>query len=153
MRDARPNPEKVAGIEALLRQTELEFNNLERAGTELVEAEADFEDARAQLGGNGETVEQEKVEAVLEDTEEQFAGNAGIAGLKPNNLDRAREILEPLADAQLRRRELQQRLKLAGVPPDTSELGQYRDGVEACGLGWRRVRRLRPAPPRRGPGL
>ena len=131
LRDARPDPEKLAGIEELLRQTELEYNNLERADKELVEAEADLEDARAQLGGNGGAAEPEKAEAVLEDSAKQLAGNGGTARLKPDSLKRAREILEPLVDAQFRRRELQQRLKLAGAPPDASELGQYRDGVAA----------------------
>ena len=129
--DARPDPEKLAGIEELLRQTELKHNNLERADKELVEAEADLEDARARLGGNGGIAEPEKAEAVLEDSAKQLAGNAGTARLKPDSLKRARETLEPLVDAQFRRRELQQRLKLAGAPPDASELGQYRDGVDA----------------------
>ena len=131
LRDARPDPEKLAGIDELLRQTELEYNNLERADKELVEAEADLEDARAQLGGNGGAAEPEKAEAVLEDSAILLAGNAGTARLKPDSLKRAREILEPLVDAQFRRRELQQRLKPAGAPPDASELGQYRDGVDA----------------------
>ncbi|MDE0362412.1 MAG: hypothetical protein OXI74_14675 [Rhodospirillaceae bacterium] len=131
LRDARPDPEKLAGIDELLRQTELEYNNLERADKELVEAEADLEDARAQLGGNGGAAESEKAEAAPEDPAKQLAGNAGTARLKPDSLKRAREILEPLVDAQFRRRELQQRLKLAGAPPDASELGQYRDGVDA----------------------
>ena len=171
LRDARPDAEEMAGVEASLRHTEVEFNNLERAGTELVEAEADLEDAASQLGGKGGTAEPEKAdsveaedvegesveaeavraeaieaeavkceaveaeaaeaEAVLEDPAKQLSGDAGTPKLKPENLIRAREILEPLVDAQFRRRELQQRLKLAGDPPDTLELGQYRDGVEA----------------------
>ena len=151
LRDARPDAEKMAGIEESLRLTEVEFNNLERAGNELVEAEADLEDAAAQLGSNGGSAEPEKAEgveaeavgaeavkgeaveaeAVVEDPAKQLSGDAGIPKLKPKNLKRAKEILEPLVDAQFRRRELQQRLKLAGTPPDASELELHREGVEA----------------------
>ena len=108
LRDARPDAEKMAGIEKLLRQTEEEFNNLDRASKDLKEAEAVLGVAAAQLGGNGGTPE-----------------------LKPYSLQRAREVLEPLVEAQFRRKELQQRLKQAGAPPDTSKLEQFRDGVEA----------------------
>ena len=108
LQDSRPDAEQMAGTEELLRQTEVEFNNLDRAGTDLKEAEAVLEDAAAQLGGNG-----------------------GTAELNPSSLQRAREVLESLVEAQFRRKELQQRLKLAGAPPDESELEQFRDGVEA----------------------
>ena len=108
LRDVRPDTEKMAGIEELLRQTEREIDKLDGVDKELKEAEANLSDALA-----------------------HFAGNAGTARLKPDSLKRAREILEPLLDAQFRRRELQQRLKLAGAPPDASELGQYHDGVDA----------------------
>ena len=108
LRDARPDAEKMAGIEELLRQTERDIDKLARADKDLKEAEASLKDALAQL-----------------------AGNAGTAGLKPDSLQRAREILEPLVNAQFRHKELRQRLKLAGVPPDASELDQFRDGAEA----------------------
>ena len=108
LRDVRPGTEKMAGIEELLRQTEREIDKLDSVDKDLKEAEANLSDALAHL-----------------------AGNAGTARLKPDSLKHAREILEPLLDAQFRRRELQQRLKLAGAPPDVSELGQYRDGVDA----------------------
>ena len=108
LQDSRPDAEKMAGIEELLRQTEVEFNNLDRAGTDLKKAEAILEDAAAQLAGSG-----------------------GTAELNPSSLQRAREVLEPLVEAQFRRKELQQRLKLAGALPDESELEQFRDGVEA----------------------
>lgn len=154
LRDIRPGTEKMAGIEELLRLTEREIDKLVGVDKDLKEAEANLgdalaqlgsddgaaepvdmeakpEDARAQLGDNGGAAEPEKAEAVLEDSAKQLAGNAGTARLKPDNLKRAREVLEPLVDAQFRRRELQQRLKLAGAPPDASELGQFRDGVDA----------------------
>ena len=154
LRDVRPDAEKMTGIEELLRQTEREIDKLDRADKDLKEAEAslkdalaqlgshggttvpvdveaDLEDAVAQLGGNGETAESEKAETVLEDPATQFAGNAGTARLKPDSLQRAREILEPLVKAQFRHKELRQRLKLAGAPPDASELDQFRDGAEA----------------------
>ena len=154
LRDVRPGTEKMAGIEELLRQKERDIDKLDGVDKDLKEAEANLRDAlaqlgsdggaaepvdakaelensRAQLGGNGGTAEPVKAEAELEDAAKQLAGNAGTARLKPDSLKRAREILEPLVDAQLRRRELQQRLKLAGAPPDASELGQYRDGVDA----------------------
>ena len=131
LRDARPDAGELAGIDELLRHTEVEFNNLDRAGTDLKEAEAVLEDAAAQLGSNGGTAEPAKAETVLEDPAKQVAGDARTARLKPDDLDRAREILGPLVDAQFRRRELQQRLKLAGSPPDEAELEQFRDGVEA----------------------
>ena len=108
LRDARPDTEKMAGIEESLRQTEREIDKLDGVDKDLKEAEANLKDALAQLGSDG-----------------------GTAELNSNSLKRAREILEPLVDAQFRRRELQQRLKLAGAPPDASELEQYRDGVEA----------------------
>ena len=108
LRDARPDAEKMAGIEELLRQTERDIDKLARADKDLKEAEASLNDALAQL-----------------------AGNAGTAGLKPDSLQRAREILEPLVNAQFRHKELRQRLKLAGAPPDASELDQFRDGAEA----------------------
>ncbi len=131
LQDSRPDAEEMAGIEELLRQTEVEFNNLDRAGTDLKEAEAVFEDAAAQLEGNGEAAEPAKAEAVPDNPAKQLAGNAGTARLKPRELDRAREILEPLVEAQFRRKELHQRLKLAGAPPDEAELEQFRDGSEA----------------------
>ena len=131
LRDARPDAEEMAGIEELLRQTEVEFNNLDRAGKDLKEAEAVLEDAAAQLDGNGGPAEPAKAEAVPADPAKQLAGNAPTARLKPKDLNRAREILEPLVEAQFRREELQQRLKLAGPSPDEAELEQFRDGAEA----------------------
>ena len=131
LQDSRPDAEEMAGIEELLRQTEVEFNNLDRADTDLKEAEAVLEDAAAQLGSDGATAEPAKAEAVPDDPAKQLAGNAGTARLKPRELDRAREILEPLVEAQFRRKELHQRLKLAGAPPDEAELEQFRDGAEA----------------------
>ena len=154
LRDVRPGAEKMAGIEELLRLAERDVDKLDGvskdlneaeanlrdalaqlgsdgAAAEPVDVEAELEDSRAQLGGNGGTAEPENAEAVLEDPAKQLAGDAGTAGLKPDSLKRARKILEPLLDAQFRRRELQQRLKLGRVPPDDSELGQYRDGVDA----------------------
>ena len=131
LRDARPDAEEMAGTEELLRQTEVEFNNLDRAGKDLKEAEAVLEDAAAQLDGNGGPAEPAQAEAVPDDPATQLAGNALTARLKPKDLNRAREILEPLVEAQFRRKELHQRLKLAGAPPDEAELEQFRDGAEA----------------------
>ena len=153
LRDARPDAEEMAGIEELLRQTEVEFNNLDRADTDLKEAEAVLEDAAAQLGSNGATAEPAKAEVVPDDPAKHLAGNVGTARLKPRELDRAREILDPLVDAQFRRKELHQRLKLAGAPPTKRSLNNFVTARRPCAPGWRRVRRPGRAPPQRGFGL
>ena len=108
LQDAQPEPEEVAGIGKLLQRTELASGERKRASGELSQANAALRDAVAQLKGNDRPPE-----------------------MDANSLERAREIVEPLVELQSRRIELQQRLELAGVPPETSEIDQLRDGVHA----------------------
>ena len=108
LRDARPDPEEVSRIERLLRDIDVVSIERNRAGDDLVQAEAALGDAKAQLWDNNSPPE-----------------------LDLNSLERAREIIEPLADLHSRRSVLQQRLDLTGEPPDESEIGQLRDGVQA----------------------
>ena len=109
------NKEEMAGIKKLLREAESDFKDLDRASEELKEAEAVLKEAEADLG----------VEAA------RPVDGGGTAGLNSDSLQRAREVVEPLVDAQFRRKELEQRLRLAGTPPDTSEIERFRDGFEA----------------------
>lgn len=108
LQDARPEPEEVAGIVKLLQRTDLASGERKRSSEDLSQANAALRDAVAQLKGYDRPPE-----------------------MDANSLERAREIVDPLVELQSRRIELQQRLELAGAPPETSEIDQLRDGVHA----------------------
>lgn len=91
-----------------------------------VQLAGDQEGAAAQLAGGQEDAKA-RLAGGHDDVKAQRAGGPGHPKLDSDSLVRAREILEPLVEAQFRRKELQQRLELAGAPPDETELGQYRD--------------------------
>lgn len=106
--DARPDPEHVSQIRELLRRIGLDAIKRDNAQVALVQAEAGLEIARAELGGG-----------------EQFPR------LDADSLERARGIIEPLGECQVRRSVLQQRLDMSGIPANESEIEQLRDGAGA----------------------
>ena len=131
LRDARPDPEEVTRIDRLLQRTEVVSSDRKRASDDLVQADATLRDAVAQLKGNDRPPE-----------------------LDTNSLERAREIIEPLVELHALRRELKQRLDLAGTPPDESEIEQLRDGVQAlrAWLAAKSIDGIEVGIPRKGPG-
>ncbi len=72
-----------------------------------------------------------QAETPLQDAQEQIKCGGKAPNLSPDSLERAREIVEPLIDAEARLRALNQQLKLAGEPPDDAEIDQLRSGVQA----------------------
>ena len=77
---------------------------------------------------------QEKVteaEAALRAAQADFEGGERAPNLSPESLEQAMGIVEPLVEAEARLHALNQQLKLAGEPPDESEIEQHRAGVQA----------------------
>ena len=105
---AAPEHEQFSRIERLLQSLGSKVSERTHAQDAAVRAQADLSDALAQLEGNGEP-----------------------PNLRADGLERARNIVEPLINAQARLREFQQQLSLIGEPPDESEVDQLRNGVEA----------------------
>ena len=108
LRDARPDPEDVSQIQASLQRVLENAIKRENAQEAVVRTKADLSDALT-----------------------QFEGGAEPPRLDANSLERARKIIEPLGDWRVRRRELQQRLELAGACPDDTEIEQLRDAASA----------------------
>ena len=106
--DAQPGPEEVSLAKALLQ----------RARDNAIKRESAQDAVNRAL-------------ARMTSSAEQFEGNGEPPKLDADSLERARKIIEPLGDFQVRQRELQQRLKMVGAPPDDSEIEQHRNGVNA----------------------
>ncbi|MDE0270016.1 MAG: hypothetical protein OXP11_02305 [Gammaproteobacteria bacterium] len=70
-------------------------------------------------------------QAALTVAQAQFNGGEEPPNLSPDSLDQARKIIEPLVDAEANLRELKQQLKLAGEPPDDSEIVSLSAGAHA----------------------
>ena len=108
LRDSQPNPEEVSQVKALLKRVRDNAIKSENAEDAVIRALARLNDAT-----------------------EQFEGDGDPPKLDAHSLERARKIIEPLGDHQVRKRELQQRLLMVGAAPDDSEIEQLRDGVNA----------------------
>ena len=104
----RPDSEHMAQVKRLLQRVERDSIEREGARIALKDAEARLTGARSELGG-GE----------------------GPPGLDAGSLERARNFIEPLGDLRVRQREIEQRLEMAGTPPEQSEIDQLRQGVGA----------------------
>ena len=103
-----PEPEEVRAAEERLRQLgeqAIERRNIQSAWTE-----------------SG---------AVLRDVLAHFNGEEEPPRLDADALRRAEDIAGPLVAARVRRRELKERLALAGKAPDAAQVERQRDGVEA----------------------
>ena len=123
--DSAPQAESMARMEAHL-------NTLDRHASDRAHAEQ----------------EANKAEAALRDAQAQFEGSGEAPNLGADSLEEARRIVEPLVDSQARLRELNQQLKLAGEPPEDSEIDQLRAGVHAL-RSWLAAA-AQPDPPHRG---
>ena len=123
--DSAPPTEAMARVEAHL-------NTLDRHASDRAHAEQDAN----------------KAEAELRDAQAQFEGDGTAPNLSADSLEQARSVVEPLVDTEARLRELKQQLKLAGEPPDESEIDQLRAGVHAL-WSWLAAA-AQPDPPHRG---
>ena len=103
-----PAPEDVRAAEERLRQ--LGEASIERRNTQA---------ARAEAG------------AALRDVLAHFNGEGDPPRLDADAFRRAEDIAGPLIAAQSRRRELKERLALAGETPEAAEMERQRAGVEA----------------------
>ena len=103
-----PEPEQVARIEATLQVIGSKASDRKHASDAATKAQARLNDALTLLKGDGEQPD-----------------------LGADSLERAREIVEPLVDAQAQLRKLTQQLDWAGEPLDQLEVDQLRDGVSA----------------------
>ena len=103
-----PDSERVAQVRKLMQGVERDAIERDNAQLAVEKAEARLNSVRAELGG-GEAPPR----------------------LDAGSLDRARKLIEPLGDLRIRRRELEQRLELAGDPPEQSEIERLREGVGA----------------------
>lgn len=103
-----PEPEQVARIEATLQAIGSKASDRKHASDAATKAQARLNDALTLLKGDGEQPD-----------------------LGADSLERAREIVESLVNAQARLRKLTQQLDWAGEPLDQLEVDQLRDGVSA----------------------
>ena len=103
-----PAPEDVRAADERLRQ--LGEHSIERRNAQTAVAEAD---------------------ATLRDVLAHFNHDSHPPRLDADALRRAEEIAGPLIAAQVRRRELNEQLALAGETPEAAEMDRQRDGVEA----------------------
>ncbi len=103
-----PVPEAVERIECLLRRLEEHANDRRRTQESLRDAKAGLEDI---LG--------------------QFQGHGGAPDLGSDSMEPAERLVKDLVDARERRRLRQQRLDLAGEPPNDADIEQLRRGVNA----------------------
>ena len=105
---AAPAGEHVQAAAGKLRTLDTLKADRKNAGAGAVKAEADAQDARAQLGGSGEPP---RIDA--------------------STCQRAEEIARKLIGAQQRLAELRTQLELAGEAPDPREVDRLRDGARA----------------------
>ena len=105
---AAPAPEEVRAAEERLRQLDMKSVERETARTAVAEAGAALQDALAHFNSEGEPPR-----------------------FDADTFRRSEDVVGPLIDAQLRRRELRAQLDLAGDPSEAADTGRLRDGAEA----------------------
>ena len=103
-----PAAEEVRAAEERLRQ--LDMKSVER------------ETVRAAVSDAG---------AALQDVLAHFNSEGEPPRLDADTFRRSEDVVGPLTDAQLRRRELRAQLDLAGDPSEAADTGRLRDGAEA----------------------
>ena len=102
----RPDPQDVSLAREILRHVAEDALNRDNARDALEQAKFSLDVALA-----------------------EFKGGGNPPRLDAGSLQRAREIIDPLGDKRVRQRELEQRLAMAGIPPDEAEIDRLRDGA------------------------
>ena len=108
LEESRPQSEEIAANEARLQR--IREKSIER------------ETAKKELN---------KVDKVVRDAIAQFNDHELAPSLNAESIRRSEKIAGPLLLAQANKRELEQRLALAGDPPEQREIDQHRNGVDA----------------------